>query len=178
MKTLADFLLAVFALVILLPVMVVVGLLIFLFDFRSPFFIQNRVGKKGLNFKIVKFRTMLNAEVTFLGRILRKTGVDELPQLWNILKGQMSFVGPRPLTQGDIDRLGWDTSYHKQRWDVKPGIAGLAQLSPVCHKKMSWFLDRYYIDKRNFVLDMKILTSSMLIPFVGKGRMKKWMHNR
>ena len=178
MKTLADFLLALLAFIILIPVMLLVGLLIFLFDFRSPLFIQDRVGRKGIKFKIVKFRTMINGEITFLGRILRKTGIDELPQLWNILRGEMSFVGPRPLTQDDIDRLGWGTSYHKKRWDVKPGIAGLAQLSPVCHKKMSWFLDRYYIEKRNFILDLKILTSSILILFVGKGQMKRWMHNR
>lgn len=121
---------------------------------------------------------MLNGEVTKFGRIMRRTGIDELPQLLNILMGQMSFVGPRPLTLADIERLEWNTAYYDQRWNLKPGIVGLAQLSPICHKKMSWFLDRYYIQKQNFILDVKILTSSALIPFVGKAQMKKWMHNK
>lgn len=121
---------------------------------------------------------MLDGKITFFGKVLRKTGIDEIPQLINIVKGDMSFVGPRPLTKADIDRLQWNDPYYNKRWNLKPGIVGLAQLSPVCHKKMSWYLDKYYINEHTFGLDMKILTSSFLIPFVGKSQMKKWMHNR
>lgn len=121
---------------------------------------------------------MKDGEVTFVGRVLRRTGIDELPQLINILKGDMSFIGPRPLTLADIERLEWDSAYYEKRWELRPGIVGLAQLSPICHKKMSWYLDKYYIQEQSMLLDMKILFSSILIPFVGKSQMKKWMHNR
>ena len=144
----------------------------------NPFFIQQRIGKNKRPFTIIKFRTMKNDKVTVFGKILRKTGIDELPQLINILKGEMSFVGPRPLTLEDVIRLGWDNIYYDQRWNMKPGIVGLAQLSPICHKKMSWYLDRHYIHRQNFILDLKIITWAVLIPFVGKDQMKKWLHNR
>lgn len=87
------------------------------------------------DFTILKLRTMKNNEITFIGKIFRRTGLDELPQLWNILFGQMSFVGPRPLTKADAERLGWNDQFHAVRWKVKPGLTGLAQLSPVCHRK-------------------------------------------
>ncbi len=119
---------------------------------------------------------MKNGEITFLGRVLRRTGIDEIPQFINVLKGDMSIVGPRPLTKSDIIRLGWDSDYHMQRWNLKPGIVGLAQLSPVCHKKMSWFYDKTYILKHNFILDLKIIFSCLAIPFVGKRRVKAWIH--
>lgn len=111
---------------------------------------------------------MKNNQVTFIGRIIRKTGIDELPQLVNILIGQMSLVGPRPLTDADIVRLEWDKEYYLERWKFKPGIVGLAQLSPICHKKMSWFLDRYYIRNQSVVMDIKIVAAAALIPFLGK----------
>lgn len=119
---------------------------------------------------------MLNQKITPLGKVLRKTGIDELPQLVNILKGQMSFVGPRPLTAKDIKRLGWDSAYYNQRWSVRPGIVGLAQLTPVCHKKMSWFYDQLYIKSQSQWLDFKILVCATIIPIVGKQKVKNWIH--
>lgn len=121
---------------------------------------------------------MKDGEVTWHGKIWRRTGVDELPQFFNILKGDMSFVGPRPLLQSDIERLEWDRTYYDQRWELRPGIVGLAQLSPVCNRKMSWFLDRSYIAQQSFGLDMKILASSIFIPIVGKAQIKKWIHSK
>ena len=178
MKALADISLAFIALLTLLPILILVALLILLFEMKTPFFIQERIGRHKNPFKIIKFRTMKDGKITTLGKLFRKTGIDEIPQLINILKGDMSFVGPRPLTSADIERLGWDIDYYDRRWEFKPGIVGLAQLSPICHKKMSWYLDRHYIEQQNFMLDMKIITFSFLIPFVGKAQMKKWMHNR
>jgi lipopolysaccharide/colanic/teichoic acid biosynthesis glycosyltransferase len=177
-KQLSDILLAFIFLVALSPILLLIVLIILLVEFKTPFFIQERIGQHKKEFRIIKFRTMLDGKITFLGKILRKTGIDELPQMINILKGDMSFVGPRPLTKADIERLDWDKEYYKERWELKPGIVGLAQLSPICHKKMSWYLDKYYIKEHSFALDMKILTSSFLIPIVGKAQMKKWMHNR
>jgi lipopolysaccharide/colanic/teichoic acid biosynthesis glycosyltransferase len=165
-------------LTVLLPILILVALFIFVADFHSPFFFQDRVGLNKRMFKIVKFRTMLDGKITKLGMVLRRTGIDELPQMINILLGKMSFVGPRPLTVADIDRLQWNSSYYEQRWNVRPGIVGLAQLSPICHKKMSWFFDQYYIRKQSLWLDFRILSSSVLIPFVGKKQVKKWLYKK
>ena len=178
MKSLADFIIAFVALILILPIMLLVSLMIVLIDMQSAFFVQERLGKNKVPFKIIKFQTMKNGKITGLGNVLRKTGIDELPQLINILKGQMSFVGPRPLTNEDVTRLGWNEEYYSKRWNLKPGIVGLAQLSPICHKKMSWYLDRHYIQEQNFILDIKILAFSALIPVVGKAKMKKWLHSR
>lgn len=111
---------------------------------------------------------MKNNRITIVGKILRKTGIDELPQLINIMSTKMSFVGPRPLTQIDIERLGWGSDYYKIRWNCRPGITGFAQLSPICDKKMSWFLDKKYLECRSFLLDIKIMLSSLMVLFVGK----------
>ncbi|MFT4601688.1 MAG: lipopolysaccharide/colanic/teichoic acid biosynthesis glycosyltransferase [Arenicella sp.] len=178
MKTLLDIFFATILFVLLLPLLVIVALLIFFADLRSPIFTQRRLGLQKLPFKIIKFRTMLNGEITFFGRVLRKTGIDELPQLINIIFMDMSFVGPRPLTIDDVVRLGWDTSYYDKRWSFKPGIVGLAQLAPICHRKMSWFLDLHYIKHQTLYLDAQVIMSSALIPILGKDKVKKWMHKR
>lgn len=121
---------------------------------------------------------MSNGQITAIGKVLRKTGIDELPQLVNILFNQMSFVGPRPLTESDIRRLEWNDSFHEKRWSVKPGIVGLAQLAPVCHKKMSWFYDQLYLKNQSFWLDIKIIIGAALIPLVGKQTVKNWIHGK
>lgn len=176
-KILTDFTGSLLGLILTLPVLVVAIFLILLFDRQNPFFIQGRVGKSKKIFQIIKLRTMKNNQVTGLGNILRKSGIDELPQLLNILFFQMSFVGPRPLTQADIERLGWHDVYHQMRWNVRPGITGLAQLSPVCHKKMSWFLDQKYIHCQSILLDLKIAFSSVAVLFVGKKKAVQWIHS-
>jgi len=98
--------------------------------------------------------------------------------LLNIIKRDMSFVGPRPLTLGDVERLEWDTDFHQKRWPVRPGIVGLAQLSPVCHKKMSWFYDQLYLERQSLILDFKILMAAVMIPFTGKSFVKKRIHGK
>ena len=80
---------------------------------------------------------MDNNKITALGNFLRRTGIDEIPQLINILIGDMNFIGPRPLTKQDIIRLEWNTNFHDIRWGIKPGITGLSQLSPICNKRVS-----------------------------------------
>ncbi len=107
-----------------------------------------------------------------IGRVLRKTGIDEIPQLINIIKGNITFIGPRPLNQFDVERLEWTTEYHSVRWHIKPGLTGLAQLSPICHKKMTLFWDRYYVAHQSLRLDLKIISASLLTLFIGKGRVK------
>jgi O-antigen biosynthesis protein WbqP len=140
MFRLLDLFIAIFSLILLCPIIFVV-LIVGYFDTGSPIFIQQRVGKNKLPFKLIKFRTMSvdtksvashlasTASITKLGSFLRKTKVDELPQLINVLKGEMSFVGPRPnlFNQGELiherDRLGV--------YDVLPGITGLAQVNTI-----------------------------------------------
>ncbi|KLN65597.1 sugar transferase [Vibrio sp. VPAP30] len=135
-----DFLAAFFGLVFLLPVMLVVSIIGF-FDTGSPIFIQERIGRNKKTFKLVKFRTMSvetksvashlasSNSITKFGMFLRKTKLDELPQLWNVLKGEMSLVGPRPnlANQGELiaerDALGI--------YNVLPGITGLAQIQNI-----------------------------------------------
>lgn len=171
-----DILFAVVALVIALPIILIGMLAILLIDFQNPLFFQMRIGKNKKKFTIIKLRTMKKNSVTKLGDLLRKTGIDELPQLLNIISGSMSFVGPRPLTESDITRLGWDDNYHENRWKCRPGLTGLAQLSPSCNKKMSWFLDKKYVQCNSILLDLKIIISSFAVLFLGKKRVIKWMH--
>jgi lipopolysaccharide/colanic/teichoic acid biosynthesis glycosyltransferase len=143
-----------------------------------PFvFKQERIGLNKTPFVIYKFRTMKNGKITILGKILRKTGIDELFQLINIVIGTMNFVGPRPLTKADIERLKWNDKSFRARWDVKPGITGLAQLTNVCDARVSWERDKYYVANRSPRLDRKILCQSVLIPFLGKTKVKGIIHN-
>ena len=172
-----ECILAGLGLLVLLPILVLVMIVIILFERSSPFFIQERLGLNKREFKIYKLRTMLKGEITLLGRILRKTGIDEIPQLINILRGDMSFVGPRPLLESDIVRLKWIGDYYAKRWSVRPGITGLAQLGSKCHKKFTWIHDRYYVDHTSFCLDLKIVCLSLGIPILGKARVKKLIHN-
>lgn len=176
MKRFADILTALTGLILTLPLQIFCAWMILIFDQQNPVFLQTRLGKQKKHFTIFKLRTMKNDKVTWLGKFLRKTGLDELPQLWNILIGQMSFVGPRPLTDTDVERLGWNDEFHRMRWKLKPGLTGLAQLSPVCHKKMSWFLDKKYVLCHPIMLDLRIIFSSISVILVGKKNAVKWMY--
>jgi lipopolysaccharide/colanic/teichoic acid biosynthesis glycosyltransferase len=175
-KPVCDVLLALFALLLALPLLLVCMLLILCLDQHPALFLQPRLGLGKKPFIIFKLRTMKQGQVTPLGRILRKTGIDELPQLLNIIFLHMSFVGPRPLTQADITRLGWDDAWHAQRWQVRPGIAGLAQLAPICHKKVSWALDKKYLSCRSLAMDLKILLATAAVLVVGKKQVSQWFY--
>jgi lipopolysaccharide/colanic/teichoic acid biosynthesis glycosyltransferase len=164
--------LAVILLLLSLPLLIVVSLVILLFEFENAFFFQMRLGLHKKTFIIYKFRTMKNGRITFLGKFLRKTGIDEIPQLINIIKGNLNFIGPRPLTQIDIERLNWTSKYYNVRWNIKPGLTGLSQLSPICHKKMTLFWDKYYVNHKNMILDVKIICASFLTLIIGKKRVK------
>ncbi|MGB7522019.1 MAG: sugar transferase [Spirulinaceae cyanobacterium] len=167
-KNLSDFTIALFALFLLLPIILFTAVIIFL-DMGFPIiFIQPRPGKHGRVFNFYKFRTMNNAvdadgnllpdaqRLTALGRFLRKTSLDELPQLWNVLKGDMSFVGPRPLLVKYLERY---TPEQARRHNVKPGITGWAQVNG--RNAIDWEekfkLDVWYIDNWSLWLDLKIL---------------------
>lgn len=159
--------------VTLSPLLVFISLLILFFDGRPIFFNQTRLGLKRKEFLIYKFKTMEAEKITFLGRWLRATGIDELPQFINVLKSEMNVVGPRPLTNQEVLRMEWATSEYDSRWEVRPGITGLAQLSKECNKNLTWKNDSYYVEHKSFVLNLKIICLSFFMMIFGKNIIKK-----
>ena len=180
MKRLFDFLVALFTLLILLPVIIVVAVLI-RFKLGSPIlFTQDRPGLNGKIFKMMKFRSMLdgkdklgnmlpdNERMTKFGAFLRSTSLDELPGLFNVLKGDMSLVGPRPLL---VQYLPLYNAEQARRHNVRPGITGWAQVNG--RNAISWEqkfkLDVWYVDNQSFWLDLKILFLTVKKVFVREG---------
>jgi len=141
-------------------------------------FTQTRVGRHKRPFRIYKFRSMREARVTRVGRRLRSTGLDELPQLVNVLLGDMSVIGPRPLTNADVLRLKWDDDKHALRWSVRPGIIGLAQLYAGRGARLSWFLDCRYVNARRLGMDVGIIVLSAAMTLAGKRRIRHWLRRR
>jgi lipopolysaccharide/colanic/teichoic acid biosynthesis glycosyltransferase len=154
------------------PVMAAIAAAILLEDGRPILFRQERVGRARRPFHIVKFRSMRGDRVTRVGRLLRATGLDELPQFLNILCGEMSAVGPRPLTESDVRRLGWDARYDF-RWRVLPGLTGLAQVIGGSPGHRSASLDRCYVARQSLSLDVRLVAVSFAINALGKTRVRQ-----
>lgn len=173
MKRILDLIVSVGLLVCLLPILLIVSLLIYAKIGYPIVFRQKRPGLQGKPFYIYKFRTMTNAvdhagnllpdekRITELGRILRKLSVDELPQLLNVIQGELSLVGPRPLLMEYLPLYNLEQS---RRHKVKPGITGWAQVNG--RNAISWEekfkLDVWYVDNQSFGLDIKILWMTAL----------------
>lgn len=192
LKRLFDVCFSFLGLIVSLPLWLIFGLLIFLEDGPPIFYLQERIGKDGRVFKGIKFRSMVkNAEegsgpiqareddprATRMGKFLRKSAMDELPQLINILKGDMSFVGPRALRpfeielrQGDTMRKELENSLFFERSGVIPGLTGVAQIfSPRDTVRVEKFrYDLWYIKNRGIFLDFRLIFLSFLITFLGK----------
>jgi lipopolysaccharide/colanic/teichoic acid biosynthesis glycosyltransferase len=166
-KRLIDVVTSAVLLVVTAPVQLIVALLVRAKLGTPVLFRQPRPGKDERIFELAKFRTMLELDparglmsdsdrLTRLGRVLRSTSLDELPTLWNVLKGDMSMVGPRPLLVQYLDRY---TPEQRRRHEVRPGITGLAQVSG--RNGLSWeekfALDVEYVETRSFLVDLKIL---------------------
>ncbi len=180
-----DFLAALLLLVILALPLALVYVLIRLTSSGGGFFVQERAGKDGRLFKLVKFRTMCkehrhdpnpaivitddHSGVTALGRVLRKTKLDEWPQLWNVLKGEMSLVGPRPTVPEQVAEYD---DFKRRRLLVRPGVTGLAQVNGgtalTWDERIQW--DVYYVEHRSMWLDVKILFRTVGTLFVGTER--------
>lgn len=168
MKRLFDLSIGVVLLLTLWPLLVVLSFLVLLRLGWPIFFVQTRPGRHCTPFKLYKFRTMTNSRdakgnllhdadrLTAFGRFLRNSSLDELPELFNVLKGDMSLVGPRPLLMQYLDRY---TPEQTRRHDVKPGITGWAQVNG--RNALTWEekfkLDVWYVDHRSFWLDLKII---------------------
>lgn len=167
-KPILDFILAVIGFIILLPVFLLVTVLLFFANEGKPFFIQRRPGKNCKVFSIIKFKTMNDKKdatgkllhdserLTAVGKFVRKTSLDEIPQLLNVIKGDMSLIGPRPLL---TDYVHLYNAFQNRRHEMKPGITGWAQVNG--RNAISWDkrfeLDVYYVEHVSFTLDLKIL---------------------
>jgi lipopolysaccharide/colanic/teichoic acid biosynthesis glycosyltransferase len=168
-----DIAVSALALILLAPLLLVLASLVRVSLGRPVLFTQERQGLHGKPFRIVKFRTMTNARglkgeslpdserMTPFGSFLRSTSLDELPELWNVLRGQMSLVGPRPLL---MEYLPLYSQEQARRMQVRPGLTGLAQVSG--RNRLSWeerfAIDVRYVDTQSFWLDLKILALTVL----------------
>jgi lipopolysaccharide/colanic/teichoic acid biosynthesis glycosyltransferase len=178
MKRGFDLASSIFALLLFSPLLLLVALLIVCDDGRPIFFTQLRLGRCRCPIPILKFRTMRAERVTRVGRWLRGTGIDEIPQFVNVLRGEMSVVGPRPLRQSDVDRLEWNEARYLPRWDVLPGITGLAQLYNDDGARKSWYFDRLYLRIQSIRLDAGIVILSFLVNVFGKRRVRDWLRRK
>ncbi len=165
-------------LMVLSPLMLLIAVLIRLDDGGPIFFHQARLGRDKRLFNVHKFRSMRNGTVTRLGCWLRGTGLDELPQLVNVLRGQMSIVGPRPLTEQDVLRLGWNDPAHALRWSVRPGISGPGQIYAGRGRKLSWFMDRVYVERHGLLMDARVILVSAAMNLIGKHRVRAYLRRR
>lgn len=170
-------------LLIVFPVLILIPIIIRMTSKGPAIFTQERVGKDGKIFKIYKFRTMLlleeridangnmlepNDSITGVGKVLRKTSLDELPQLFNILKGEMSFVGPRPMLESQVEKIN---DNQKRRHKMRPGVTGLAQVKG--RNNLTWAeklqYDIQYVEGYNLWMDISILLQTIKVVFKSEG---------
>ncbi|WP_280764326.1 MULTISPECIES: sugar transferase [unclassified Parabacteroides] len=179
-KFLFDFIMSLIGFVCLLPIFLFLIILLTCVNKGTPFFIQHRPGKNNRIFKLIKFKTMNNNKdingdllpdserLTNIGRLIRKLSLDEIPQLINVIKGDMSLVGPRPLLVGYLSLYNRE---QMRRHIVRPGITGWAQVNG--RNAISWQqkfeYDVWYVEHCSFLLDMKILFLTILKVFKSEG---------
>ena len=190
-----DFVLAIVLIFIFFPILIILFFLILLIDRHYPFFLHYRIGKNGKKFKIIKFKTMKlkndqfnkimkdvnkkqewikyqkissDPRITSFGKILRRYFLDELPQLFNILLGNMSFVGPRPIVKEEISKYGELFIFYKK---CNPGLTGLWQVkrNPNTNFEKRAEFDKEYFEKLSLILDIKIILSTIKILIKAKG---------
>ena len=179
-KRAIDLTLALGGLIVLSPVFLIVTVLLWFNNNGRPFFVQQRPGRHAIPFKLIKFKTMndrvdgngnllSDAErLTPLGNFIRKTSLDEIPQLLNVIKGDMSLIGPRPLL---MDYLSLYSPEQSRRHEVRPGITGWAQVNG--RNAISWKekfqYDVWYVDHLSFFLDLRIISITLLKVFKAEG---------
>ncbi len=187
-KRLLDIQLSVILLILLLPVILISGILIKSTSKGPVFYVQERVGRNGKLFRMYKFRTMYNnaeeygpewagendSRITWIGRLIRRVYLDEVPQLYNVLKNEMSIVGPRPERPFFVDILSSEISYYYKRLSIKPGITGWAQIkhkydSSLDDVREKLKYDFYYIENMSLKLDFKIMVNTFLVIVFMKG---------
>jgi lipopolysaccharide/colanic/teichoic acid biosynthesis glycosyltransferase len=171
-KRIIDFSAASIGFIILFPILLIVSVLLYIANEGKPFFTQLRPGKDEVIFKIIKFKTMNDKKdnsgnlmpdaerLTKIGKFVRKTSLDEIPQLLNVIKGEMSLIGPRPLLPSYLE---FYTPFQNRRHEVKPGITGWAQVNG--RNTISWEqkfeYDVWYVDHVSFIVDVKIIIKTI-----------------
>jgi undecaprenyl phosphate N,N'-diacetylbacillosamine 1-phosphate transferase len=155
------------------PVAALAAIAVYLEDGWPVLFRQERVGHRRQLFCILKIRTMRDGRTTRVGRVLRATGLDEITQFVNILRGQMSAVGPRPLTASDVERFGWTDPEFDFRWSTKPGLTGLAQIVGPSSRAEALELDRAYVASWRPLLDYGLIALSFAVNVLGKTRVQR-----
>ena len=191
LKRFIDFIFSIILIIVLIPLFLIIGLLIKLNSKGSVIYIQRRIGKNNTSFSCYKFRTMKtqskyilkeiliqnpdfknefektrklinDPRITDIGKFLRLTSLDELPQIFNVFKGDMSFIGPRPIVKSEIKKYGKN---FKKAFSIKPGISGMWQVSG--RNKLSYRqrvkLDVFYAKNINFLLDFKIFMKTLIV---------------
>jgi len=180
LKPFLDFIISLTAFIILSPLFILIILMLFIVNRGSPFFIQMRPGKNQKGFRLIKFKTMNDEKdvegnilpdserLTPVGKLIRKTSLDEIPQLLNVIKGDMSLIGPRPLL---VEYLPLYNDFQKRRHDVKPGITGWAQINGrnAISWKQKFEYDVWYVDNLSFLLDVKIFFRTIKKVFISEG---------
>jgi lipopolysaccharide/colanic/teichoic acid biosynthesis glycosyltransferase len=190
MRRAVDVAVAGAGLVAVSPVLALAALAVKLEDRGPILFKQTRVGKDGVDFELLKLRTMVvgaesqgagyavdrgDPRITRVGRILRRTSIDELPQLWNVVRGEMSLIGPRPTLRYQVERYD---KHQRHRLDIRPGITGWAQVNG--RAALPWAerieLDVWYVEHRSLAVDLRILLRTPLALFGGiyKGATGGW----
>ena len=180
LKRIFDILLSLLGLILLSPVVIIVMILLMINNHGRPIFLQKRPGKDGKIFNVIKFKTMNDSvgkdgrllpdpiRLTILGKFIRRTSLDEIPQFINVLKGDMSLIGPRPLLPEYLPLYNLE---QKKRHDVKPGITGLAQVNG--RNSISWErkfeYDVFYVNNLSFLLDMRIFFRTFLKVIASEG---------
>ena len=180
-----DFIISLLSLVIVIPIILITSIFIMLESPGNPFYVQSRMGLMGKEFNLIKLRSMRtdaekngaqwadknDSRITKVGRFIRKTRIDELPQIFNVLKGEMSIIGPRPERQIFVEEFVKYIPNFPKRLEVKPGLTGWAQVNGgyeiTPEEKLR--LDLFYIENRRFLLDVKIVLRTIQIIFTGEG---------
>ena len=179
-KRIIDVIISLFLIFLLSPIFITIILFLYYKGYKRVFFRQRRPGQYGKIFKIIKFRTMQDLvdekgvdlpdafRITKIGNFLRRSSLDEIPQLFNVLRGDMSIVGPRPLLPEYINLYN---DRQKKRHEVKPGITGWSQINGrnAINWKQKLELDAWYVEHMGIRLDLKILLRTFFIVFEGKG---------
>ena len=179
-KSITDFCISLLVLILVSPILILITLLLFFSNKGKPFFFQLRPGKNDKIFKIIKFKTMNDKKesegnllsdakrLTKVGAFVRKTSLDEIPQLINVIKGDMSLIGPRPLLP---EYLPLYNDFQKRRHEVKPGITGWAQVNGrnLINWQQKFEYDIWYVENISFLLDCKIVFLTIIKVFKREG---------
>ena len=185
LKRLTDLIISLFLLILLSPILILCTLFIKLGDKGPIFYKQQRVGLNGCFFEILKFRSMsvnenreigqtfnTDPEITWIGRLMRRTKIDELPQLINVVKGDMGLVGPRPCLMITYEEM---PEWAKERFKVRPGMTGLAQIDGNIFLSWEerWKYDIQYVKTLSILNDIKIVFKTILVVVFGEDKFKK-----